>query len=456
MINQCFTNSSPLIARIYNYQNILRKIIFTLALVFLVVINIHADNSGIDLHDESLMTLTIMGLLVAAREDLEAGHLTEPEGDNAFEKVKKIFEEDPDHLGAARILSDILKRHTQSLQDALNNKEYEVAKKYIKEIRKINPNLIAVSNAEKSLEAQSDVANQNKTIKTEQHAQVGEMVKVDGGTFLMGTLAGKKDEEPQHLVTVPEFEIAKYEVTVGQFKKFVKATDYVTDAEQNLHNKGCYGVVDGVDFGWKIELNWRNPGFDQTDNHPVVCVSWNDAQAYIAWLNKETASNYSLPSEAKWEYAARAGSSTNYHFGDEKAELCKYANLYDEVAKAINKYGWRHAKCNDGEAKTAKVGQYKASSYGLHDMHGNVWEWAGDCWKSGYDDAPSNGDIYKSDECQHRVARGGSWYNIPTGVRSANRYWYKTSYRSFSLGFRLIRDTSLVMTNRTISQASNR
>lgn len=456
MINQCFTNSSPLIACIYNYQNILRKIIFTLALVFLVVINIHADNSDIDLHDESLMTLTIMGLLIAAQEDLQAGHLTEPEGDNAFEKVKKIFEEDPDHLGAARILSDILKRHTQSLQDALNNKEYEAAKKYLKEIRKINPNLIAVSNAEKILEAQSDVANQNKTVKREQHAQAGEMVKINAGTFLMGTLAGKKDEEPQHLVTVPEFEIAKYEVTVGQFKEFVKATDYVTDAEQSLHNKGCYGVVDGVDFGWKIELNWRNPGFDQTDNHPVVCVSWNDAQAYIAWLNKETASNFSLPSEAKWEYAARAGNSTNYHFGDEKAELCKYANLYDEVAQAINKYGWRHAKCNDGEAKTAKVGQYKASPYGLHDMHGNVWEWAGDCWKSGYVDAPSNGDIYKRDECQHRVARGGSWYNIPTGVRSANRYWYKTSYRSFNLGFRLLRDTSLIMTHGTSSQASNR
>jgi formylglycine-generating enzyme required for sulfatase activity len=456
MINQCLTNSSPLIARIYNYQNILRKIIFILALVFLVVINIHADNSDIDQHEESLMTATIIGLLVAAQEDLEAGYLTEPEGDNAFEKVKKIFEEDPDHLGAARILSDIFKRHTQSLQDALNNKEYEVAKKYLKEIRKINPDAIAVSNAEKSLGGQSEVANQIKTINREQHAQAGEMIKINGGTFLMGTLAGRNDEEPQHLVTVPGFEMAKYEVTVGQFKEFVKATDYVTDAEQNLHREGCYGVIDGLDFGWKKEMNWRNPGFDQTDNHPVVCVSWNDAQAYIAWLNKETASNYSLPSEAIWEYAARAGSSTNYHFGDEKAELCKYANLYDEVAQAINKYGWRHAKCNDGEAKTAKVGQYNASPYGLHDMHGNVWEWAGDCWKSGYVDAPSNGEMYKRDGCQHRVVRGGSWYNIPKGVRSANRYWYKSSYRSFNLGFRLLRDTSLIMTHGTRSQASNR
>ena len=439
-----------------NNTSLISALLFVTLLVLLSVMNAHAASNNTDQHEEDLMTPTILGLLAAAQEDLEAGYLTEPEGDNALEKVRAILIEDPDHLGAARILSDIFKKHTQSLQDSLNEKDYVGARKYLKEIRKINPDAIAVSDAEKFLEDNKDTTSQNKTIDTEQHDLAGEMIQIAGGTFLMGTLAGRNDEKPQHLVTVPSFEIAKYEVTLGQFKKFVTATGYVTDAEQDRVHEGCYGDGgSGVDFGWKIGLSWRNPGFDQTDNHPVVCVSWNDAQAYVAWLNKETGSNYSLSSEAKWEYAARAGSTTNYHFGNQKAELCEYANLYDEVAQTINKYGWRHAKCNDGEAKTAKVGQYKASPNGLHDMLGNVWEWVGDCWKAGYVDAPSNGDIYKSDECQHRVTRGGSWYNIPTGVRSANRYWYDPVYRSFNVGFRLFRDTSLLMTQKPSRQASN-
>lgn len=278
--------------------------------------------------------------------------------------------------------------------------------------------------------------------KTEQHAALaGEMVKISGGTFTMGTLAGRKDEKPLHLVSVPAFEIGKYELTVGQFRKFVEATAYRTDAEKGADgHKGCFGDGGGVDFGWKAGLSWDNPGFDQSDNHPVVCVSLNDAHAYLAWLNQEAGSNYRLSSEAKWEYAARAGSSTDYHFGNSKSDLCDYANVYDEKGKSTNAYGWRHAPCDDGEAKTAPVGQYKANAFSLHDMHGNAWEWVEDCWKSGYHDAPSNGEIYKSEDCRYRVIRGGSWYNIPLGARSANRYWYGPAYRSFNLGFRLFRE----------------
>jgi formylglycine-generating enzyme required for sulfatase activity len=442
MINQHIAMSSLLDLKKVQNKNLLRIILFVMTLAILPVINTYAIDDGVDQHEEDLVTPTILGLLAAAQEDLEEGYLTEPEGDNALEKIRAILNEDPDHLGAARILFDIYKSHTQSLQDALNNRDHAAARKYLKEIRKINPDAIAVSEAEKLLENQKDETPQAMKGKTKQDDLAGEMILIPGGTFLMGTLAGRTDEKPQHLVTVPSFEIAKYEVTKEQFKKFVTATDYITDAEQDADgHEGCYGVYGGhVDFGWKADLNWYDPGFKQTDNHPVVCVSWNDAQAYIAWLNKETGGNYRLSSEANWEYAARAGSPSSYHFGDDKAELCKYANLYDEVGQTFNKYGWRHAKCNDGEAKTAPVGQYHVNPYGLHDMHGNVWEWVGDCWKSGYHDAPSNGEIYKSENCPHRVTRGGSWYNIPTGVRSANRYWYGSAYRSFNLGFRLFRN----------------
>lgn len=421
------------------FQGLIQLIFFTAILVLASTTHVFAIDESVEQH-EYKDSLTILGLMSAAQEDMEAGYLTEPEGDNAFEKVKAILNEDPDHLGAARILSDILKKHTQSLQDALNNQDTAGAKKYLQEIRKINPEAIAISDAEKQLEKQLKTTAPVVNATTKKDAIVGEIVAIPGGTFLMGTFSGRNDEKPQHLVSVPSFEIAKYEVTVAQFRKFIEATNYVTDAERDAGgDEGCYADGGGVDFGWKIGLSWHNPGFKQTEDHPVICVSWNDAQEYISWLNKETGLNYSLASEAKWEYAARSKSSSNYHFGDDRSELCKYANLYDEVGQTINKYGWRHAKCNDGEAKTATVGQYEANAFGLHDMHGNVWEWVGDCWQAGYHDAPSNGDLYDKESCELRVTRGGSWYNIPSGVRSANRYWYKVTFRSFNVGFRIFK-----------------
>jgi len=425
--------------------NKLSVLFLVVTLVFLPVLNASAVTLTVDEHDD-LDSLTILGLLAAAEKDVQAGRYIEPTGKNAYEKVKKILEEDQNNLGAARILAKILKINIEALQTALNDGDSIGAKEYLKVIRKINPDAIAITEAEKMLDDQLEPMSE-EVGKTEQHNLAGEMVKIPGGSFLMGTLEGRKDEKPQHIVTVPSFEIGKYEVTVGQFKKFIEATGYLTDAETDAGiHKGCFSDGGGVDFGQKEGLTWRNPSYTQTDSHPVVCVSLNDAHAYIDWLNKETGSNYSLASEAQWEYAARSGSTTDYHFGNSKSDLCLYANVYDEVGKNVNSYGWRNAPCDDGEAKSSKVGQYKASPFGLHDMHGNVWEWVEDCWKSGYHNAPSDGTVYKDSKCVNRVTRGGSWYNIPLGVRSANRYWYLPTYRSFNLGFRLFRDTSLVVT----------
>jgi len=445
MINQRTYASSLLNL---NNASIFSVFLFVSALVFLAPMNASAIELTLDEHDD-LDSLTILGLLDAAEKDIQAKRYTEPAGKNAYDKVLKILAEDSNNMGAAQILAKILKINIEGLQTALNVGDSIGAKQYLKVIRKVHPEAIAITDAEKRLEDHLE-AIPEEVGETEQHNIAGEMVKIPGGSFLMGTLEGRKDEKPQHIVSVPSFEIGKYEVTVGQFKKFVEATGYLTDAETGAGiHKGCFGDGGGVDFGQQEGLNWRNPSYTQSDNHPVVCVSLNDAQAYIDWLNKETGSNYSLPSEAKWEYAARSGSTTDYHFGNSKSELCQYANVYDEVGKTVNSYGWRNAPCDDGEAKSSKVGQYKASPFGLHDMHGNVWEWVEDCWKSGYHDAPSNGTVYKNKECENRVTRGGSWYNIPLGVRSANRYWYLPTYRSFNLGFRLFRDTSMVVTQNT-------
>jgi len=440
-------NQRVFVLSLQNMSNfgLLNVFLLVVTLLFLPVVNSFAVELTIDQHDD-LDSLTILGLLAAAETDIEAGRYIEPTGKNAYEKVKKILAEDANNMAAARILAKILKINIEALQTALNIGDSIGAKEYLKIIRKINPDAISITNAEKMLDDDLSAISEDVG-KTENYNLAGEMVEISGGSFLMGTLEGRNDEKPQHIVTVPSFEIGKYEVTVGQFKRFIEATGYLTDAETNAGiHKGCFSDGGGVDFGQKEGLTWRNPSYTQSDNHPVVCVSLNDAHAYIDWLNKETGSNYGLPSEAKWEYAARSGSTTDYHFGNSKSDLCLYANVYDEVGRDINSYGWRNAPCDDGEAKSSKVGQYQASPFGLHDMHGNVWEWVEDCWKSDYRNAPSNGTAYKDDECEHRVTRGGSWYNIPLGVRSANRYWYMPTYRSFNLGFRIFRDTSLVVT----------
>ena len=258
---------------------------------------------------------------------------------------------------------------------------------------------------------------------------VGEMVSIPAGSFRMGNLMaqGWVDEKPVRTVTVPAFKLGRHEVTVGQFRAFAVATGYLTDAERNaVGAEGC--VVGSGRHGeviWGPDSSWRNPGYAVADDQPVVCVSWRDAQAFVDWLNDKTGGNFRLPSEAEWEYAARAGTRTKYSWGDD--------------------IGDNRANC-DGcgsqwdDDRTAPVGSFPANPWGLHDMHGNVWEWVQDCWHDGYEGAPTDGSAWKSGDCGGRVVRGGSWLSNPWGLRSATRSWDDRSGRGDSLGFRLAQD----------------
>ena len=246
-----------------------------------------------------------------------------------------------------------------------------------------------------------------------------EMVVVPSGSFMMGSPADEPNREdnegPQHRVTISKpFAVGKYGVTRGQFTAFVDATGY--DA-----GNSCW-IWDGSQ--WREgSNNWRNPGFTQSDTHPVVCVSWNDAKAYIDWLSKKTGQNYRLLSEAEWEYVARAGTTTPYHFGD---------IIFPSQAN----YGGN----NSG---TVEVGSYPANAFGLHDVHGNVWEWVEDCWHDNYNGAPSDGSAWIND-CHddgkdRRVLRGGSWNYVPWVLRSAVRGWGDARDRVNYGGFRIAR-----------------
>ena len=243
-----------------------------------------------------------------------------------------------------------------------------------------------------------------------------EMVVVREGRFRMGSTAGHDDELPVHEVTIArQFAVGVNEVTRGEFARFVSATG------RSMGN-ACW-TYEGGEWKERSGRHWRSPGFSQTDSHPVVCVSWSDAKAYVRWLSRETGEAYRLLSEAEWEYVARAGTTTAYWWG--------------------NGIGRSRANCGDGCGDsyryTAPVGSFSANPFGLYDMHGNVWEWVEDCWNGSYRGAPSDGSAWTSGDCARRVLRGGSWHFSPRGLRSAIRFRYSTGNRDSHAGFRVAR-----------------
>lgn len=267
-----------------------------------------------------------------------------------------------------------------------------------------------------------------------------EFVWVPGGSLLMGSPAGERDrdddEGPVHEVKLDGFWLGKHEVTRGQFGKFVEATGYQTQAEKE---GGAWGYQCGT-WDYHQGLHWRRAGFPQDDRHPVVCVSWHDAQAMAAWLSGQGNGKFHLPTEAQWEYACRGGTTTSRFWGENPDEVCQYANVADRTLKeSIN--GWAHNihHCHDGFVFTAPVGRYRANGFDLHDMLGNVWEWCEDLYsKDAYGKhLPVNPK--QTDGGAHRVIRGGGWNSYPRRVRCAHRLNDDPARRHQFVGFRLSR-----------------
>jgi formylglycine-generating enzyme required for sulfatase activity len=250
-----------------------------------------------------------------------------------------------------------------------------------------------------------------------------------------------KDEQPRHQVRITKpFYIGIYHVTRGQFRQFVKDTGYKTDAEKG-ENPGASGWnPDKKEFGFNEKYSWRNAGFEQTDEHPVVNVSWNDAVAFCKWLSKKENKTYRLPTEAEWEYACRAGTTTRYYSGDDPETLAKVGNVADAAAKA-KLPDWKYTiKANDGYVFTAPVGKFKPNAFGLYDMHGNAWQWCADRYGAKYYAASPTDDPTGPDSGGDRVLRGGSWIDWPNSARSAERDGDAPDFRSDLAGFRVARN----------------
>jgi len=231
-----------------------------------------------------------------------------------------------------------------------------------------------------------------------------EMVNIPAGEFIMGCVNDnncKETEKPAHKVTLKSFKLAKYEVTFAQWDACVEM-----------------GACKHKPYDYK----WGR------GNRPVMNVSWKDAQEYIQWLNQQTGKKYRLASEAEWEYAARAGTTTPYYTGE-----C----LHSDQANYDGEVPLKGCPKSIERKQTTEVGSFAPNSWGLYDMHGNVWEWTNDCWHQSYNEAPADGSSWVDEKCSRRVLRGGSWNYRGSYNRSSIRYDYSHNMRLENLGFRL-------------------
>jgi formylglycine-generating enzyme required for sulfatase activity len=280
-----------------------------------------------------------------------------------------------------------------------------------------------------------------------------EMVVIPAGSFMMGSPAselGRYDgEEPQRRVSIRQFAVGKFDVTRGQWAAFVSATNRSTAP-------GCaWTGRPGIRPPWATDPDgsWRSLGFAQDDTHPVVCITWYDAQDYVHWLSQRTGHTYRLLTEAEWEYAARAGTTTPYPWGSSASY--EYANYGADVCCSGLASG------RDQWVNTSPVGSFPSNAFGLYDMHGNVLQWVQDCFASSYAGLPADGSAYEMDvqlkltgrlaqlsgtkSCSYRMVRGGDWGNPPRMIRSASRNFGPgpgatlQEYRSGGVGFRVAR-----------------
>jgi formylglycine-generating enzyme required for sulfatase activity len=271
-------------------------------------------------------------------------------------------------------------------------------------------------------------------------ADCPEMVVVPAGAYTMGSPDGEKarvkDEGPQHTVTIRRpFAVGRLHVTIEQFDAFVRDTGYEANSKCRTYEAGKLEEHAGQ--------SWRDPGFAQEPSHPVVCVSFDDARAYVDWLARKTGRPYRLPTEAEWEYAARSrtqpGAYPRFWFGDDDKDFCQNGNGADQKARDEIDWarGWTIVPCNDGYAYTSPSGRYAANAFGLYDMAGNAWQWMADCWNGAYNGAPADGAAWTTGDCKIRVVRGGSWNGDPRDLRAARRYGYAGA--DFFIGLRVAR-----------------
>src|SRR5262245_29690524 len=254
-----------------------------------------------------------------------------------------------------------------------------------------------------------------------------EMVVVPAGSFTMGAAPGEEvfnaDREDQVPVTIAQpFAVGRFAVTRGEFAAFLAATAHNAEA-------GCYDISSS-DVKGQAGRDWRSPGFAQTDRHPVVCVNWHDAKAYVAWLASSTVKRYRLLTEAEREYVTRAGSTTPFWWG---------STISTDQANYDGSITYAGGTAGERRRATVPVDSFRPNPWGLHNVHGNAWDWTEDCWNPTNAGNPGDGSPRLTGDCSLRVIRGAGWNNAPHTLRSARREREPVHVRASRMGFRIAR-----------------
>jgi formylglycine-generating enzyme required for sulfatase activity len=271
------------------------------------------------------------------------------------------------------------------------------------------------------------------------------MIGIPAGEFAMGSpddQDGRNSDERLHAAVVSQaFAISRTEITIGQFSEFARSVDYRTEADRE---SACLRTdEEGIELVADLSLSWEKPGYPVTREHPVVCVTWNDARAYAEWLGEQTGREYRLPTELEWEYAARATTTTSRHWDDNLEASCDFANTADETvltdAEETRRIEGARSACRDGHLYAAPVATFQSNQFGLHDMLGNVAEWT--C--SVYDPVYGGAQAECLDATRRRgpapiVIRGGSWLTSPALARSAARDGLPSNLGLNTIGFRVL------------------
>ena len=393
-------------------------------------------------------------LLEVCAMHFAADRLTTGVGGTAVGCYREVQSLDPANMVAVEGLQRVFDKYAAWVNAALERGDVGDARGYVGKLKKLNPESPQAKEFEREiarLEKEAAEARERAEAERKERERVErerrereaalapgrvfrdcdacpEMVVVPAGSFMMGSSSheeGRYDVEgPVHRVTIPApFAVGRYEVTRGEFARFVEAAGHST-------GNSCWTFEDD---GWKDRsgLNWRNPGYRQDNREPVVCVNWEDARAYVNWLSRETGKPYRLLSEAEWEYSARAGTTGPFHFG---------ATISTDQANYNGNAIYGSGREGVYRKKTVPVGSFRANGFGLHAVHGNVWEWVEDCGHASYRGAPSDGSVWVTGgDCGYRMLRGGSWDSVPGDLRSASRYGDTAGSRSYFSGFRVTR-----------------
>ena len=442
-------------------------------------------------------------LLTRAADLLNQGHATEPREANALDVYREVLKLDPGNKLATQGLAQVQRGYLDHALAAAAQDDFSGADTILTEASPVLPgskelldtrtriegirrqratNVLAQANsaldagnadlaqllAQRALGLSSDVAGVDEFNERLRNARLyasfspGQVVTdkfldrtgsapalvvIPTGSFTMGSPTSEEghrsSEEPAHEVKINAgFALGRDDVTVGQFRAFVGDADYQTDAEKfgtsSAYDEESGRMIDRHETSWKDDFL----GEKAADNLPVIHVSWNDAKAYAQWLSARTGKKYRLPSEAEFEYALRAGTTTRYEWGDRNPTKV-YANLTGDGDRSPHLHrSWAKAfpKYNDGFWGPSPVGSFEPNKFGLRDIDGNVSDWIEDCWHENYTRAPGDSRAWVNPGCTEHVVRGGSWGSAPDQSRSAFRVAAPADTRSARVGIRVARD----------------